>query len=139
MATLLVHIRVKPGTEARFEAAARGLYHATHANETKMRHYEYWRGREPGQYYAFLSFDDYNGFLDHQSSEHHENPDSGLGESMAELDHEWLDPVGGASPLVPTNMQELGADANESARRYHETMPAEVQEWWQALRDAAGL
>lgn len=64
MAAILAHIRVKPGTEAAFEEAARARYRSTHAHEENLRHYEYWRGQEPGHYYTLLAFDDYNGFLE---------------------------------------------------------------------------
>src|SRR5271166_149729 len=47
MATLLAHIRVRPGAEKRFEQIARELHDATHACEHDVRRYEYWRGAEP--------------------------------------------------------------------------------------------
>ena len=52
MATLLAHIRVRPGMEARFEQLATELFQATHANERAVRRYEYFRGTDPGTYYA---------------------------------------------------------------------------------------
>ena len=63
MATILAHITVRPGTEADFEALARTLYEGTHATESAVRHYEYWRGSEPRTYYTLLSFDDHRGFI----------------------------------------------------------------------------
>ena len=45
-----------------------------------------------------------------------------------------VDPVAGASDLVPTNRQDLPADANELMRAYAARMPAEVADWWQARR-----
>lgn len=134
MATLLAHIAVQPGHEARFEAAARRLHAATHTSETAVRRYEYWRAQEPGRYYALLAFDDYRGFLAHQSSPHHEAELAELGAVIADIRLEWLDPVSGASPLPATLHQSPAADAGEVARRYAETMPAVIAGWWAALR-----
>ena len=49
MATILAHIQVKPGMEARFEQIAADLYKGTHDHEKDVRRYEYWRGAEKGQ------------------------------------------------------------------------------------------
>ena len=135
MATILAHIRVKPGAEEQFEQMARELYAATHANETAVRRYEYWRGAPDRTYYTLLSFDDFHGFLDHQASDHHETGTSGLGDLLEDFRLEWLDPIGAASPLVPTEMQdETPTDASDLWRAYRERMPAEVQDWWLPLR-----
>ena len=72
MATLLAHIRVRPGKEVQFERIAEELHRATHEREANVRRYEYWRGAEPSTYYALESFDDLAGFVAHQTSEHHE-------------------------------------------------------------------
>lgn len=134
MATILAHIQVKPGTEAAFERSAKALYEATHRLETGVRRYEYWRGDKPGSYYTLLSFDDYNTFLVHQSSDHHEEEGKNYGPLFESIRLEWLDPIQGASPLVSTNMQPLPAGASDLIRRYHEMLPAQVQEWWGPLR-----
>ena len=134
MATILAHITIKPGMEARFEELAAALYKGTHEHEKNVRRYEYWRGSEPGSYYTLLSFDDYNSFLVHQSSDHHEGAGPGLGESIASIKLEWVDPIASASPLKPTNMQDLPAGANDIMKRYHKMMPAQVAEWWAARR-----
>ena len=47
MTTILAHLRVKPGREARFEEIARELHRGTHAHERGVLRYEYWRGQEP--------------------------------------------------------------------------------------------
>jgi hypothetical protein len=39
MATILAHIRVKPGQEARFEQLAADLYRSTHRSEQAVRRY----------------------------------------------------------------------------------------------------
>ena len=72
MATCLVHMRVKEGQAAAFEALARRLYAASTGHEPGMRRYEYWRGREPNSYYCLESFDDYAGFLAHETASYHE-------------------------------------------------------------------
>jgi len=132
MATLLAHIKVFDGSERAFEDVIRPLYEATHRLEPGCRRYEYWRGAEPATYYCLLSFRDFVGFMEHQSSEHHESPD--FPRLLERIRLEWIDPVGGASDLSPTNRQELPADANELMRAYAARMPAEVAGWWGPLR-----
>jgi len=72
VATILAHITVKPGAEARFEEISRDLYRASHAGEQGLLRYEYWRGSEPSTYYTLLAFTDFAAFIAHQTSEHHE-------------------------------------------------------------------
>ena len=102
MATLLAHIRVQPGMEARFEEIAAEMHRASHARDRGLVRYEYWRGAEPGTYYALESFDDFLGFVEHQSSDHHEDATPGFREVFADIRLEWVDPIQGSSPLVPT-------------------------------------
>jgi len=137
MATILAHVTVKPGKERQWEQTARSLYEGTHANETAVRRYEYWRGAEPRTYYVLLSFEDYRGFLAHQSAEHHEDEVGPIGDAVESMWLEWVDPLSEASPLVPTEMQHPGRDAGELAATYAVSHPAEVQDWWQALRGDA--
>ena len=134
MATILSHIRVLPGAEARFEAIAAELHRATHDREAAVCRYEYWRGREPGTYYALLSFDDFRGFLAHQTSEHHERAGPLLREIIAENRLEWVDPIQGLAPLPPTNGQTLPDDASELEITYSDRYPPEIQDWWIPLR-----
>ena len=138
MATLLAHIRVRPGEELRFEAVARGLYRASHDTDSGLRHYEYWRGAEPRTYYTLLSFDDFAGFLAHQTSDHHESAAPTLREVTEVIRLEWVDPVAGAAALPPTAMSPLRDDATPLERSHHERFAAQVQEWWQPLRAATG-
>jgi quinol monooxygenase YgiN len=133
MATILAHITVRPGTEAEFEALARTLYEATHATETSVRHYEYWRGSEPRTYYTLLSFDDHRGFIAHQTSEHHESASPELGRMIEGLRLEWVDPVPGASALVPTRMQAAPSDADQLTRDYTDRFAAVIAEWWSTI------
>jgi quinol monooxygenase YgiN len=132
LATLLVHIGIREGQEGAFEAAARELYEQTHALEPRCRRYEYWRGAEPRHYYALLSFDDFVAFIEHQVSDHHEAPDY---EAMIEdIRLEWVDPVQGASELVPTDTKPMPGNASDKMKTYAEQYVADVQDWWQKHR-----
>ncbi len=134
MATLLAHITVKPGAEAQFEAIARTLYERTHAEESAVVRYEYWRGAAPRTYYTLLSFTDHRAFIAHQTSDHHEQASPQIGECVADLRLEWVDPIAGAAALVPTDMQPAALDADELTVRYTERFAADVAEWWLGLR-----
>ncbi len=130
MATILAHITVKPGSEQRFEAIARRLYDQTHAHETRVRRYEYWRGADERTYYTLLAFDDLDGFLEHQTSDHHEEASPALGEVIESLRLEWVDPVQGAAPLPPTDHQDLPPDAGDLMRAYARRFAPAIQDWW---------
>ena len=133
MATILAHIHIHPGKESEFENLIRELHEATTSEEGK-RHYEYWRSATAGMYYCLLAFDDFHAFLTHQTSAHHEAASPILGQLIADMNLEWVDPVQGASDLPPTNMQALPANADELTTQYHQLFAATVQEWWQQLR-----
>jgi quinol monooxygenase YgiN len=134
MATLLAHIKVRPGTEAQFEAITRRLYPATHASEPNMRRYEFWRATEERLYYCSLSFDDFQSFIVHQTSAHHEVESPELGHCIESIRLEWVDPIVGASDLVATEHQVAAADADDLTQRYSRRFAAEVAAWWQPLR-----
>jgi quinol monooxygenase YgiN len=135
MATILAHITVHPGMAPRFEAIARDLYAATHANEPGVVRYEYWRGANENAYYALLSFDEYDAFIAHQISDYHEAAGPLLTPVVAAIRLEWVDPVGSAAPL-PATAARRSADPSESerARYYASRYPAELAEWWSSLR-----
>jgi len=135
MATILAHITVKPGAAERFEAIARTLYERTHELEPNVRRYEYWRGADEGTYYTLLSFDGFVDFLRHQTSDHHESASPQLGDVIAGLRLEWVDPIAGASPLAPTDDEELPADASELMRTYSQRFAAQIASWWSPLRE----
>jgi quinol monooxygenase YgiN len=135
MATILAHIHVHTGREHEFETVAARLHGETHARETGVRHYEYWRGAEPGLYYCLLAFDDFHAFLEHQTSAHHEAASPRLGELIREMRLEWVDPVAGASGLPPTRMQALPPDADPLTARYHRAFAVKLQDWWERLRE----
>ena len=132
MATLLVHIRVRPGAEKRFEQIAREIHDATHASERNVRRYEYWRGAEPGTYYALESFDEFTGFLAHEASPHHLAALPALREVLQDIRLEWVDPVAGASPLRPDDLI-----ATELEEPHRERYGAKAQDWWLSLRAAS--
>ena len=134
VATILAHIRVKPGTANRFEDVARKLYAETHANESRVRRYEYWRGSEENTYYTLLSFDSFVGFMEHQTSDHHESASPSLGPIMAGLRLEWVDPIGDSTPLEPTNHEDLPTDANDLMLLYGQRFAPDVAGWWMPLR-----
>jgi quinol monooxygenase YgiN len=134
MATFIAHIRIKPGHEQAFEEMARAMYAATHGTETHVLRYEYWRAQAERTYYVLEAFDDYRGFLEHQSSEHHETLTAGFRDMIEDFRIEWIDPVQGASPLPATTHQEPGSAASDLARAYAERMPAEAAPWWAPLR-----
>lgn len=130
MATFLAHIRVHPGAEARFETVAATLWQATHANETAVRRYEYWRGAEPNTYYTLGSFDDYPGFIAHQVSDHHMGASAPLRDFIADIRLEWIDPLPDASGLASTEMVVPPDDADTLTLMYFTRQPATVAEWW---------
>lgn len=130
MATILAHIRVKEGAEAAFEAVARTLHDATHTLETGVRRYEYWRGAEPRSYYTLLSFDDFAAFIEHQTSDHHEEASPALGGLFESFRLEWVDPVPGASTLAPTATQDLSGSPDELTRTYARRFAAQIADWW---------
>jgi len=128
MATFLAKIKILEGREAAFEATAQEMFEATHKHEPTCRRYEYWRGAEPRTYYCLESFDDYLGFMNHQTSPHHEAPD--FGSMIEEMELEWVDPIQGASDLVATEPQDVPADASDLMKQYAANMPVEKQDWW---------
>ncbi len=134
MASLIAHIRVKPGREADFEATARTLFASSHEREPALRRYEYFRGQTPRAYYGLLAFDDVVGFLTHQAAAHHEAAAAPLMDVIESLTLEWVDPVQGASPLPPTTAQATPANADAVMRHYAETMPVTPANWWAPLR-----
>ncbi len=134
MATILVHITIREGYEAEFEAIAKDLHQASHAVEKGLLRYEYWRGSEPSSYYTLLSFVDFSAFIAHQTSEHHETASPLLGPMVKSLRLEWVDPVGQASDLPATNAQDLSAASDELTRVYAGRFAANVAPWWGSLR-----
>ncbi|MFK8023786.1 MAG: putative quinol monooxygenase [Ilumatobacter sp.] len=134
MATLLAHITVEPGHEARFESIARTLYERTHSSEAGVVRYEYWRGADPSSYYTLLSFTDHRAFITHQTSDHHEDASPQIGDCVTAIRLEWVDPIADASDLVATEMQSAADDADDLTSRYTDRFAADVADWWLAQR-----
>lgn len=134
MATILAHLTVKPGAEARFEQIARDLYTATHDHESSVLRYEYWRGAAERTYYTLLSFTDFAAFIVHQTSPHHESAGPQLGTVLELIRLEWVDPIAGASDLPPTHHVAASDDADELTRRYTDRYSAQIADWWLAQR-----
>jgi quinol monooxygenase YgiN len=133
VATILAHIHIHPGREPEWETLARELYSATQSEPGKL-HYQYWRGNQPSLYYCLLSFEDFNTFINHQTSDHHESASPKMQELISDMTLEWVDPISGASDLPQTNNQPLPAGANELASQYHSLFAADVADWWKQLR-----
>lgn len=136
MATLLAHITIKVGEERRFEELARAMFERTHADEPAVRRYEFWRGAEPRTYYCLESFADANGFLVHQTSDHHEGYGPDLRDVIESMRLEWVDPIGGASPLVSTNDQPLPPDASDLMKEIYPRFSKLAADWWSAMRSS---
>jgi quinol monooxygenase YgiN len=134
MATILAHIVIRDGSEADFESLAATLHEASHRTETRLRAYGYWRAQEPRHYYALLAFEDYLGFMEHQSSSHHEDAAAQLRDCIESMSLEWVDPIEGASKLVASNPQEIPADAPPLVQKYASRMPVQLADWWAPLR-----
>ena len=134
MATILAHIVINEGREEEFEDLARAVFSASHASEDHLRAYGYWRAQEPRHYYTLLAFDDYLGFMAHQTSAHHEDAGPGLRDCIESMSLEWVDPIEGASKLAPSNPQPLPAEASTLMRKYASMMPVRVADWWLARR-----
>ena len=130
MATILAHIKIRAGKEARFEELAEELYASSHGVEKKLLRYEYWRGQEPGRYYTLLAFEDYHGFLEHESSPHHLDATPELRRIIEEIKLEFLDPVPNASPLPSTVVQGAPPNASEVVANYAKRIPVTIASWW---------
>ena len=135
MSTVLIRLKIKDGMEKRYEEIQKALYEQTHRLEKGVLRYEAWRCQDPGVYYCLLAFADYNTFLiGHQISDHHEEATPPLMEVIEDEQLEWVDPVQGASPLPPTNTQELPEDAPDIAKTYDEILRIVAPNWWNELR-----
>jgi hypothetical protein len=77
-----------------------------------------------------LAFDDHRGFIAHQTSDHHETASPDLGRLIERIRLEWLDPIDGAAPLGPTEMQPAPDDADALTVKYTERYAAMIADWW---------
>ncbi len=130
MTTLLAHIRIKPGKEAKWEAIMRDMVAQTYAAEPCVRRYEYWKGQEQNSWYCLLSFTDKEAFYEHQTSPYHEGHD--FADVLAGIRLEYVDPVEGAGGgLAHTVDPPLPPDASPAQRIAQERFPLEIPAWWQ--------
>ncbi len=130
MATILAHITVRDGKQDSFEALARELYAATHTREVGVLSYQYWRGAEPRTYYTMLAFENYNAFLEHQTSDHHDDVALGLRDAIEHMTLEWVDPIDGASPLPETQHQDPPDGVSDEVLAVAKAYAAVIADWW---------
>ena len=129
MTTLLVHIRIKSGKEAKWEAIMRDMVTQTFASEPGVIRYEYWKGQAENLYYCLLSFTDKWAFYAHQMSDHHEGHD--FADVLEGLELEYVDPVQGAGGgLAATLDPPLPDDASDAMRTAQTRFPLTVPAWW---------
>lgn len=129
MATLLAHIRIQPGKEAKWEAIMADMVKQTFATEEGVVRYEYWKGQEELTYYCLLSFKDKWAFYHHQMSDHHEGHD--FADVLADIKLEYVDPVQGAGGgLARTEDPALPTDASDAMRTAQERFPLSIPGWW---------
>ncbi|WP_373490289.1 antibiotic biosynthesis monooxygenase family protein [Parasphingorhabdus sp.] len=129
MATLLAHIRIKPGKEAKFEAITADMVKQTLESETGVLRYEYWKGQEENFYYCLLSFEDKWAFYRHQMSDHHEGHD--FEDVIADIKLEYVDPVKGAGGGLPATADPaLTAEMAEAMAIAQERFPLDIASWW---------
>jgi len=129
MTTLLAHIQIKPGKEAKWEGIMHDMVTQTFAAEEGVLRYEYWKGQEPLSYYCLLSFKDKWAFYLHQMSDHHEGHD--FGDVLAGIKLEYVGPVDGAGGgLPPTEDPPLPDDATDNMRNAQERFPLSIPACW---------
>jgi quinol monooxygenase YgiN len=120
---------------------ARRLAHESVTREAGLRRYEYFRREEPDHVLALMAFDDYQGFIAHQASEHHHVLAGAMRDMIVEIRLERIDPIRGCSVLAPGEsgaVSEGGpdlsppADAELAARHehYQHRYPQAAMSWW---------
>jgi quinol monooxygenase YgiN len=130
MATILAHIEIQPGTEAKWEAIMADMVKQTFEQEEGVLRYEYFKGQKPLHYYCLLSFEDKWAFYVHQASDYHEGHD--FASVIAGIELEYVDPVKGASDLPATEDPPLPEDASEVLRQTAAAFPINIAAWWAA-------
>ena len=133
MASLLAHIRIKPGKLEKWEGIMADMVKQTFATEHGVARYEYWKGQEPGFYYCLLSFEDKWAFYRHQVSDHHESHD--FADVIADIRLEYIDPVQGAGGgLAATQDPPLPDDADQGMTTAQRLFPLDMADWWEGRR-----
>ena len=128
MTTILAHIDIKPGKEAKFEGIMKDMVEQTFGTEQGVLRYEYFKGQKPNFYYCLLAFEDKWTFYRHQNSDHHEGHD--FGDVIAGISLEYLDPVSNANPLPHTEDAPLTDDMDEGMKRAQGMYPIAIADWW---------
>lgn len=133
MSTLLAKAKLKPQFEDFFEDIARVVFQATHDNESAMVRYEYFRGTDDRTYYVLLSFENFEGFMEHQVADYHHNVD--FMDCFEEFRLEWVDPIEGVSPLVQSETQGTLDDSRDDRwNQYVENHSEVTPKWWLSQR-----
>ncbi|MEM1052576.1 MAG: antibiotic biosynthesis monooxygenase family protein [Pseudomonadota bacterium] len=133
MTTLLAHITIKPGKEAKWETVIEDMVAQTFSTEDGVIRYEYWKGQEDRRYYCLLSFKDKLAFYHHQMSDHHESHD--FADVLEDIKLEYVDPVSNAGGGLPSTVDApLPADATDDQRTAQELFPLSVPAWWSARK-----
>jgi quinol monooxygenase YgiN len=135
VASILAHISIKSGFERAFEAAIAQLWTQTHALETGVQRYEYWRSDTPNTWYALLSYEHEVDFLRHQISDHHEEGSKAFAPMFESVRLEWIDPVPGANHITYGTFDDLPADASDELRTAQRRYGAKLAQWWGLLAD----
>ena len=128
MATILAHIDIQPGKEAKWEAIIADMVKQTFEQEEGVLRYEYFKGQTPNHYYCLLSFEDKWAFYVHQASDYHEGHD--FADVIAGIELEYIDPVRNASGLPATENPPLPEDATELLKQTEATFPIAIASWW---------
>ena len=132
MATLVAHIRIRPGGEERWEAVMTEMVEKTLATEENVVRYEYWKRQAPREYFCLLAFRDSLAFFEHQAADYHVN--APFGDLIEAIELEWVDPVEGASPLARTLDPPLGSDVPKDVSAWREQTPVQLADWWSERR-----
>lgn len=133
MATLLTHIKIKPGKEEKWEAIIEDMVTQTLSTEKDVIRYEYWKGQEERSYYCLLSFKDKLAFYYHQMSDHHESHN--FADVIEDIKLEYVDPVSNAGGGLPSTVDAaLPADATDAQKTAQERYPLSIPTWWSARK-----
>ena len=127
MTTILAHIEIHDGKEAKWEAIMKDMVAETMKEDGVLR-YEYFKAQKPNAYYCLLAFRDKWAFYQHQNSDHHEGHD--FADVLKSISLEYLDPVEAASPLPHTEDPELTEQMDAGMKSAQKSYPTAMADWW---------
>ena len=127
MTTILAHIEIKAGKQAKFESIMQDMVEQT-LEETGVLRYEYSKGQKENFYYCLLAFEDKWAFYEHQNSDHHEGHD--FADVIENINLEYLDPVEDASPLPHTLDPPLTDEMSDGMKKAQKLYPSQIAGWW---------